>query len=250
VRARGASVHQGPMSHAGRAAIAAERRVAAARGPGRVRVEDANVIVGRELMRREREATPGLIGVLLAVVVLVLFGLSLGSVWLVARLPGRTNSAGPPPTPVAVVATSTPTLAATSAVPTTTMPPSAIPTPLPAPSPTEAVAPTPALPEPTATAVPPPPEPSATVSPTPGESISVVTVPDVFVRDGPSLESSIIGGVTNGDELVVLRSSGAWYLVRVNRATSEQRSRIEGGQGWIPQDAVSPPSQPVPTATP
>jgi hypothetical protein len=204
-------------------------------------------------MRREREATPGLIGVLLAVVVLVLFGLSLASVWLVARLPGRSSSESTPPGQAAVVATATPTLSATSAEPSATVMPSVIPTPLPAPSPTEAVEPTAVPPAPTATAAPPPPEPSATVAPTAADSISVVIVPDVFVRDGPSLQNSIRGGVTNGDELVVLQSSDGWYLVRVSRvsrATSQQRSRIEGGQGWIPQDAVSPPSQPVPTVTP
>ena len=99
------------------------------------------------------------------------------------------------------------------------------------------------VPPPTAVAAPAsPPVPAATPLP---PVIRVVTALEAFVRDGPSSDNSIIGGVKRGDELVILGSSTSWYLVRIGRAVSPG-TRIEGGQGWVAQDVVSPPSQPVP----
>ena len=155
-----------------------------------------------------------------------------------------------------------PTVSSTATAPTlpepsATLAPSATP---PEPSPTAQPAPT-AAPSPT----PPPSSPTLAPSPTvlvatlaptqvpptvtPAISISVVTSPNAFVYDGPSFENSIIGGVEGGDELVVLGSNAGWYLVRVNGPGSP-RSRIEGGQGWIDQGLISPPSQPIPAVTP
>jgi hypothetical protein len=74
-------------------------------------------------------------------------------------------------------------------------------------------------------------------------------VPSAFVYDGPSISNSIIGGVQIDDKVIVLESRGTWYLIQVSSIVSP-RSKIEGGQGWIAQDAVSLPSQPVPVITP
>jgi len=84
---------------------------------------------------------------------------------------------------------------------------------------------------------------------TPSVSISVVSAPRALVYDGPSVDHSIIGGVEQGDDVVVLGARGTWYLIRVQGPDSS-RSRIEGGQGWIAQEQVGPPSQPVPVLTP
>jgi uncharacterized protein YgiM (DUF1202 family) len=84
---------------------------------------------------------------------------------------------------------------------------------------------------------------------TPSANIIRVTAARVYIYDGPSTNNSIIGGVERGDELVVLGSSGAWYLIRIN-GPETGRTRIEGGQGWIAQNQVSAPSQPVPAIRP
>lgn len=63
------------------------------------------------------------------------------------------------------------------------------------------------------------------------------------------MDNSIIGGVVRGDELIVLGSKNAWYLIRISKTVSPG-TRIEGEQGWIAQSVVSPPGQPVPTIAP
>jgi hypothetical protein len=134
-------------------------------------------------------------------------------------------------------------------VPSATTPPPPVPPTLtavpsstaPAPSPTRAPSPTARVASPPPTLVPP--------TKTPSASISHVIAARVYVYDGPSANNSIIGGVDRGDELVVLGSRGAWYLVRIN-GPEPGRTKIEGGQGWIPRDQITPPSQPVPAIEP
>lgn len=234
-------------------------------------------------MQHDDQGRPVLVLTMLVLIVLVLFMMSAGVGWLVATWTGGSRSvptrlgpvAGLPaasPTPsVAGSAPSSGASAAASLVPsptqfvqptvTTTLPaltsapsPSSVPPTNAPPSPTFEPSPTSAPPSPTNAPSSTPP--AATSGPTeviatatPALSISVVNVPRAFVYDSPSGNQSIIGGVERGDELEVLGQRSTWYLVRVYRAASP-RSRIEGGQGWIAQDEVQPPSLPVPVLAP
>ncbi len=206
-------------------------------------------------MQQTNEGRPVLIIAMIAVVILLLLGASFGAVLLATNQAGIDDSLPSPSVLAAAVSTASPMLSETGAAPSlsATSSPTLAPLPtLPEPSATLAP-PTPPPPSPTlAPPTPPPPPPAPTLVPptaTPSVSISVVRAPRAFVYDGPSSNNSIIGGVEQGDELVVLGRSGTWYLVRVSGAESP-RSRIEGGQGWIAQDLVGPPSQPVPVITP
>jgi len=172
---------------------------------------------------------------------LILFGLSLGAVLLVSRreaasatlvstpTPSPTTTIVPPPAtpaPAVKAGARTPTQLIASTIPSTALP-------MASPEPSATTAPTVTLPSPTVL--------------TPSESI--VTAPSIFVYDGPSTNNSIIGGMQRDDKVVILGSSGTWYLIRVS-STNSPRSRIEGGRGWITQDVVTPPSQALPVITP
>ncbi len=198
-------------------------------------------------------------------IILVLFVASLLAVLLSTDIAESPTIVPTPLGQVAVLSTASPVLSETSSPPSLSATWVATRTP----SSTELVQPTvtstapvQTLPEPSATAVAAPTlattptVPAATPVPTlvpptgtPSLSISRVSTPRTYIYDGPSTNNSIIGGVENGDELVVLGSSGTWYLVRMNDPR-DGRTRIEGGQGWIAQDQVSPPTQPVPMVNP
>ena len=70
-------------------------------------------------------------------------------------------------------------------------------------------------------------------------------MPRMLVYAGPSAHSSVIGGVQHGDALDVLGISAGWYLVRLTSAGSAL-SRIEGDQGWIPEEVVTVPRGVIP----
>ena len=210
-------------------------------------------------MRAQNESRLVLIAVAVAVVVLLLFAVSLGAVLLVSRSSGAFDAAvTTPPGPDSRATTelpaeagqsatsSSPVPSATSLLPATATIAPTTPAPTETPQLLATVAPLATVPAATPTPVVAPTIPSPTVL-TPAES--TVAAPSAFVYDGPSSNASIIGGVQQGDNIVILGSSGTWYLIQV-RSTASPRSRIEGDQGWIAQDAVRPPGQPVPVITP
>ncbi len=219
-------------------------------------------------MQHNDQGRPLLIVVMVALIGLALLLISFGAVLLVANWV-ESDASLPTPGQIAERSTPAPALSETDAVPsvsatlTSTVAPSSLelvpstvtsttspPSPTVVP-PSATSAPSPTVVPPTATRAPTVVPPTATRAPTATAtvSISVVTVPLAYVRNGPSTDNSIIGGVEQGVQLVVLGSSGTWYLVRVHGVGSS-RSRIEGGQGWIAQTLVSPPSRPVPLLRP
>lgn len=214
----------------------------------------------RELMGHREAGDPARLVALIAGVVLILGSLSLASVWIATNRAGRSSTVAPSLPPAGVIGEASATRApsptvrpATIASPPTVPPATSTPVPI---NPSITAAPSVTPPAPTATVAPPPTGVVATSSPTvaaatpmPAPNLVAVTVEEAFVRDGPSVDSSIIGGVVRGDELLVVGSSDSWYLIRISRASSPG-TRIEGNQGWIAQTVVSPPGQPVPPITP
>ena len=86
------------------------------------------------------------------------------------------------------------------------------------------------------------------VTPTPAAITGRVKVANGNVRSSPGL-SQIVGIVYKGDEIVFLEVSGDWYRIRLGEKKSE-RSRINGGEGWVSKIVVDDPGRPVPTAPP
>ena len=208
-------------------------------------------------MRAENESRLVLIALAVAVVVLFLVVVSLGAVLLTSQSrlasdttvtpstdPGSLTTTELPADAGQAATSSSPVPSATS-FPSTTIAPTT-------PAQTESSqspatgAPLATVPGATPTPVVAPTIPNSTVL-TPAES--TVVAPSAFVYDEPSSTASLIGGVQQGDTVVILGSSGTWYLIQVS-STSSPRSRIEGGQGWIAQDAVRSPNQQVPVITP
>ena len=196
-------------------------------------------------MRAENESRLVLAALAIAVTVLLLLVLSLGAVLLVSQSGVASDVTVTPSTGPGTLATTEPPADADQLAtspsrvpPATSLPPATI-------SPTT---PTPAVPVVTRTPAVAPTFPILTPT-VPTLAESVVTAPSAFVYDKPIIMNSVIGGIQRDDKIVILGSSGTWYLIRVS-STNSARSKIEGGQGWIVQDAVSPPSKPVPEITP
>lgn len=198
-------------------------------------------------MRREGDAYPA-VGTLLVGAILLglvgLFGLTLSTLWVIrnsgsavtARLvsPQRTTEQ-----PVASPAVTKPTSgqAVFPGLTPTTRPATA------SPEPSKTIIPT-VIAQPTAPLVTPSPRAPSTSVATTGTLEGSVIAPRAFVYNAPSLDSSIIGGVELDDNVVVMETSGKWYLVRVVGATPPT-SRIEGGEGWVIRDAIHLSAQPT-----
>lgn len=89
----------------------------------------------------------------------------------------------------------------------------------------------------------------ATATPTTTSIVTTVLSSAANIRNAPSPESTIVGSVRQGDQLIIIAATGDWYLVRlgVERAAD---STLTTGQGWIAKPLVITPLQTVPTITP
>ncbi len=195
------------------------------------------------LVRPANESRVVVIGTAIAVVVALLFALSLGAVLLVSRTVADPASVAAMQSPVTTLAPSpnaaqvgapdstqvqvTPTSPAATS--TNNDPASEPSTPLSThttrPLPPTATAPSPTVPMPTLAPPPPPETPTVPVAMSPGPSTGTV-VSAANVRDQPSPDgSTVIGSVTAGETVTLRRRTprGDWYAVETSR----------GLVGWV-----------------